>query len=66
MCLKLFERDLCSVFNCSDSGKSIKVKGSDTEVNLAVSLAENFYKVHQDFKCGDFWRRVGLRYCLAA
>lgn len=35
--------------SCSDSGKSIKVKGSDTEVNLAVSLAENFYKVHQDF-----------------
>ncbi|MDB5143084.1 MAG: hypothetical protein JWQ66_1797 [Mucilaginibacter sp.] len=24
MCLKLFERNLCFVFNCSDSGKSIK------------------------------------------
>ncbi|AMR34383.1 phosphate ABC transporter substrate-binding protein [Mucilaginibacter sp. PAMC 26640] len=35
--------------SCSNAGKSIKVKGSDTEVNLAVSLAENFYKVHQDF-----------------
>jgi phosphate transport system substrate-binding protein len=35
--------------SCSNADKSIKVKGSDTEVNLAVSLAENFYKVHQDF-----------------
>lgn len=35
--------------SCSNANKSIKVKGSDTEVNLAVSLAENFYKVHQDF-----------------
>ncbi|WP_040626837.1 PstS family phosphate ABC transporter substrate-binding protein [Mucilaginibacter paludis] len=35
--------------SCSDAGKFIKVKGSDTEVKLAVSLAENFYKVHADF-----------------
>ncbi|HCN84923.1 MAG TPA: phosphate ABC transporter substrate-binding protein, partial [Sphingobacteriaceae bacterium] len=35
--------------SCSNADKSIKVKGSDTEVNLAVSLAENFYKLHQDF-----------------
>ena len=49
MFLKLFERNLCFVFNCSDFGKSIKVKGSDTEVNLAISLVENFYNVHQDF-----------------
>ncbi|RKR84672.1 phosphate ABC transporter substrate-binding protein (PhoT family) [Mucilaginibacter gracilis] len=35
--------------SCSDAGKFIKVKGSDTEVNLAVSLAENFYKEHPDF-----------------
>ena len=25
------------------------MKGSDTEVNLAVSLAENFYKIKSDF-----------------
>lgn len=29
---------------CSSNNKSIKVKGSDTEVNLAVSLAEHFYR----------------------
>jgi phosphate transport system substrate-binding protein len=34
---------------CSDNNKTIKVKGSDTEVNLAVDLAENFYKVNDDF-----------------
>jgi len=34
---------------CSNADKSIKVKGSDTEVNLAVGLAEHFYKVHHDF-----------------
>ncbi|MGK6349684.1 substrate-binding domain-containing protein [Parapedobacter sp. DT-150] len=28
---------------CSDHEKAIKVKGSDTEVNLAVGLAEHFY-----------------------
>ena len=34
---------------CSSNNKAIKVKGSDTEVNLAVDLAENFYKVNDDF-----------------
>jgi len=34
---------------CSNNKKAIKVKGSDTEVNLAVNLAENFYKVNDDF-----------------
>jgi len=34
---------------CSNNDKAIKVKGSDTEVNLAVNLAENFYKVNDDF-----------------
>jgi len=34
---------------CSSNNKAIKVKGSDTEVNLAVNLAENFYKVNDDF-----------------
>ncbi|EHQ28844.1 phosphate binding protein [Mucilaginibacter paludis DSM 18603] len=40
---------LSMLTGCSNADKSIKVKGSDTEVNLAVSLAENFYKVHSDF-----------------
>lgn len=34
---------LCS---CSPSGNTIKIKGSDTEVNLAVVLAEQFHKVN--------------------
>jgi phosphate transport system substrate-binding protein len=35
--------------SCANNDRSIKVKGSDTEVNLAVTLAENFYKVNDDF-----------------
>ncbi|MXV16478.1 substrate-binding domain-containing protein [Hufsiella ginkgonis] len=35
--------------SCSNRDKAIKVKGSDTEVNLAVNLAENFYKVNDGF-----------------
>src|SRR5690349_12075176 len=34
---------------CGGGNRAIKVKGSDTEVNLAVSLAEAFYKVNDDF-----------------
>lgn len=34
---------------CSSNNTAIKVKGSDTEVNLAVDLAENFYKVNAGF-----------------
>ena len=34
---------------CSSNNKAIKVKGSDTEVNLAVDLAESFYKANKDF-----------------
>ena len=42
---------LCAILlcSCSSNNKAIKVKGSDTEVNLAVDLAENFYKVNDDF-----------------
>ena len=44
---------MCLLFSllisCSNTGRSIKVKGSDTEVNLAVSLAENFYKEKPGF-----------------
>src|SRR4030095_10288319 len=29
---------------CSSSTKTIKIKGSDTEVNLAARLAENFHR----------------------
>lgn len=35
--------------SCSGENRAIKVKGSDTEVNLAVSLAEAFYKVDDDY-----------------
>ncbi|WP_407427157.1 PstS family phosphate ABC transporter substrate-binding protein [Arcticibacter sp.] len=34
---------------CGGENRAIKVKGSDTEVNLAVSLAEAFYRVNDDF-----------------
>ncbi|MFD2962872.1 MULTISPECIES: PstS family phosphate ABC transporter substrate-binding protein [Olivibacter] len=34
---------------CSNDSRSVKVKGSDTEVNLAVTLAERFYKVNPAF-----------------
>ncbi|SEW36882.1 phosphate ABC transporter substrate-binding protein, PhoT family [Chitinophaga sp. YR573] len=33
---------------CSNRQKAIKMKGSDTEVNLAVVLAEHFHKVNKD------------------
>lgn len=42
----LFILLLCA---CSNDDRSIKVKGSDTEVNLAVTLAEHFYQVSPDF-----------------
>src|SRR4030095_7260250 len=34
---------------CSSSTKTIKIKGSDTEVNLAARLAENFYKENEGY-----------------
>jgi len=37
------------LLGCSNNDKSIKVKGSDTEVNLAVNLAEHFYKINDNF-----------------
>lgn len=36
-------------FSCSDPHKVIRIKGSDTEVNLAVNLAENFHKTDEVF-----------------
>lgn len=35
--------------SCGSNDKTIKVKGSDTEVNLSVKLAEEFYKQNKDF-----------------
>lgn len=37
------------VSGCSDRSRSIKMKGSDTEVNLAANLAEEFAKTNEDF-----------------
>jgi len=34
---------------CTDKSHSIKMKGSDTEVNLAVNLAEKFTEIDPDF-----------------
>jgi phosphate transport system substrate-binding protein len=40
---------LCLVvllWSCNHDLKTIKIKGSDTEVNLAVQLAEAFHDIH--------------------
>lgn len=47
--LALLYVGLLLLMGCSNSDKAIKVKGSDTEVNLAVKLAENFYIENPDF-----------------
>ena len=39
----------CLLLSCGDPQKVIKIKGSDTEVNLAVNLAERFNKEKSDF-----------------
>jgi phosphate transport system substrate-binding protein len=36
------------LLGCSNRQKAIRIKGSDTEVNLAVVLAEHFYKVNEN------------------
>src|ERR1035437_1941051 len=36
------------LLSCSKDNKTIKIKGSDTEVNLAVQLAETFHKTKPD------------------
>ncbi len=38
-----------SLLGCSGEQNSIKIKGSDTEVNLAVELAEKFYSKNDDY-----------------
>lgn len=35
--------------SCSENNRIIKIKGSDTEVNLSVILAEEFYKYNTQF-----------------
>ena len=37
------------LLSCGNPQKVIKIKGSDTEVNLAVNLAEQFNKVNREF-----------------
>lgn len=38
------------VSSCNNSDYTIKIKGSDTEVNLAVNLAEQFYKIDNNYR----------------
>lgn len=38
-----------SFVSCSESDKALKIKGSDTEVNLAVELTEAFYAANPGF-----------------
>lgn len=40
---------LLALQSCEDSSHTMKIKGSDTEVNLAVNLAEQFDKDYPDF-----------------
>jgi phosphate transport system substrate-binding protein len=35
--------------SCGQSNRTIKIKGSDTEVNLSVQLAESFHKINPEF-----------------
>ncbi len=37
------------LFSCGDKNHSIKMKGSDTEVNLAVNLAEKYSQIDEEF-----------------
>jgi|SRR6478609_8811622 len=37
------------IASCSSDRETIKIKGSDTEVNLAARLAENFYQHNNDY-----------------
>ena len=47
--MKFFAILLLTFFcSCSQNNETIKIKGSDTEVNLAVVLAEQFHKVNGD------------------
>jgi phosphate transport system substrate-binding protein len=39
----------CLCLACSGNQQALKIKGSDTEVNLVVKLAEDFHKKNKDF-----------------
>ena len=45
---KYFVAALIILSSCTQDNKTIKIKGSDTEVNLAVQLAEDFHAVNPD------------------
>ncbi|MEJ0057675.1 MAG: hypothetical protein WDN75_19735 [Bacteroidota bacterium] len=45
-------------FSCSSDNATLKVKGSDTEVNLAVRLAESFHDVNPEDFCFHLRRRI--------
>lgn len=38
-----------SIFSCSRNVENLKIKGSDTEVNLTAELAEQFFKVNKHY-----------------
>jgi len=46
--------------SCSFGNKTIKIKGSDTAVNLAVQLAESFHKINQGIFVSRSERGSGL------
>ena len=45
----MFPALFLTFFSCSQNDKALKIKGSDTEVNLAVELAEDFYAQNPGF-----------------
>src|SRR6476469_321737 len=49
---------------CSSSTKTIKIKGSDTEVNLAARIAENLYKENESYNISVSGGGSGL--CIAS
>ena len=41
---------ILGLLSCNNSDHTIKIKGSDTEVNLAVNLAEQFDKINNNYR----------------
>ena len=50
MCIKKYLHFflLCISLSCADDNTTIRIKGSDTEVNLAVELAESFHHINSE------------------
>ncbi len=44
-----FSLFVLAIISCSQNSNTIKVKGSDTEVNLAVQLSETFHKINPGY-----------------